>query len=127
MVEPKYVECGWDVPIGVSNSIITGGFAGAIMNKNTAEYETYKQAQEEQIDVFGHGENVTVTDKSGIVNCTQSRMTVIKDKGVPMWSYFTALCDGLVIVHVTSGREYSIDNDSRFQQIVQAFVGDRRK
>jgi hypothetical protein len=121
------IECGWNVEIGVSGGVITGGFAGVQTDKDPGAYKMFKEVQQQLIKTYGNEPGVTINDKHGIIDCTDSRMVVLRDKGVPTWSHFTALCDGLGIGFVTVGPEFTTDDTAKFGQIVRMLVGDRVK
>ncbi len=116
------ISCGWAVEIGVSGGAVTGGIAGVDTSDSMEFYNLSKQSQQQMIDVFGKEPSVTVNDKSGIIDCAESRMVVLTDKGVPSMSYFTALCGGLAIVSTTMGPEFTINDESRFGQMVRMIM-----
>lgn len=125
--EYPIIECGWEVPLGVSNGAMTGGFAGVQTDKTISVYNMSKETQQQLIQVYGKEPGATIKDQSGFLNCAESRMVVLSDKGIPSWSHFTALCDGIGISYVTVGPEYSTDDAGKFSQIVKMLVGDRSK
>lgn len=114
------ISCGWNVDVGVSGGMITGGIAGIDITDSKEFYNLSKQGQQQLIDVMGKDEGVTVNDKSGISDCAESRMVVLIDKhGVPSWSYYTAICSGLVVVFTTVGPEFTTNDSAKFGQIVR--------
>jgi hypothetical protein len=121
------IECGWSVEIGVSGGAMTGGFAGVQTVKDIGVYKMFKEVQQQLITTYGNEPGVTINDQHGIIACADSRMVVLRDKGVPTWSHFTALCDGLGIGFVTVGPEFTADDTAKFGQIVRMLVGDRVK
>jgi hypothetical protein len=121
------IECGWRVEIGVSGGAMTGGFAGVQTDKDIGVYKMFKEVQQQLITTYGNQPGVTINDQHGIIDCADSRMVVLRDKGVPTWSHFTALCGGLGIGFVTVGPEFTTDDTAKFGQIVRMLVGDRVK
>ena len=125
--EYPIIECGWNVEIGVSGGGTTGGFAGVQTDKDPGVYKMFKEVQQQLITTFGNEPGVTINDQSGIIDCVDSRMVVLRDKGVPTWSHFTAYCGGMGIGFVTVGADFTTDDTVRFGQIVRMLVGDRTK
>jgi hypothetical protein len=97
------IECGWSVELGVSGGAMTGGFAGVQTDKDIGVYKMFKEVQQQLITTYGN------------------------EPGVPTWSHFTALCDGLGIGFVTVGPEFTTDDTAKFGQIVRMLVGYRVK
>ncbi len=125
--EYPIIECGWNVEIGVSGGVMTGGFAGVQTDKDPAAYKMFKEVQQQLITTYGSEPGVTINDQRGIIDCADSRMVVLRDKGVPTWSHFTALCGGLGIGFVTVGADFTTDDTAKFGQVVRMLVGDRTK
>lgn len=125
--EYPIIECGWNVEIGVSGGVMTGGFAGVQTDKDPGAYKMFKEVQQQLIKTYGSEPGVTINDQRGIIDCADSRMVVLRDKGVPTWSHFTALCGGLGIGFVTIGADFTTDDTAKFGQIVRMLVGDRTK
>jgi hypothetical protein len=121
------IECSWNVEIGVSGGAMTGGIAGVQTDKDIGVYNMFKDVQQQLITTYGNEPGVTINDKHDIIDCADSRMVVLRDKGVPTWSHFTALCGGLGIGFVTVGPEFTTDDPAKFGQIVRMLVGDRVK
>jgi hypothetical protein len=125
--EYPVIECGWSVEIGVSGGAMTGGFAGVQTDRDIGVYKMFKEVQQQLIKTYGNEPGVTINDQHGIIDCADSRMVVLRDKGVPTWSHFTALCDGLGIGFVTVGPKFTTDDTAKFGQIVRMLVRDRVK
>lgn len=121
------IECVWSKELGTSGGAITGGFAGIQSAKNVNAYKKYQDIQQQLVSTSGKEKDVTVRDQNGIINCDKSRMVVLRTKGVPTQSNFTALCDGLGISFITIGAEFTTDDMSKFGQIIHMLVGDHLK
>ncbi len=121
------VRCEWLSEVKVVGESIAGGTAGVDTTDLRQMYDDFKSAQNEFAHAFDGQLDSSVVDKSGIVDCAESRMILWRLNGVPFHSHFTAWCGGVGINFATSGAEYTGEDASKFGQIVRSIMGEKNK
>ncbi len=121
------IRCEWLSEVKVVNGSIVGGTAGIDTTDQRPVYDILKAAQDEFAHLFDDQADASVVDKSGVIDCSESRMILWKVDGVPFHSHFTAWCGGVGINFATSGAEYTGEDAAKFAQIVRSVVGDQTK
>ena len=70
------IRCEWLSPVRFEGGSIKGGTAGIDTSNQRDWYNIMKAAQDEFAVAFADQSNATVLDKSGITDCSESRMVV---------------------------------------------------
>jgi hypothetical protein len=121
------VRCEWGSEVRVEAGRIRGGTAGVDTTDIRQLYDNFKAAQDEFAHAFDDQSDSTVLDKSGIIDCAESRMVMWRVDGVPFHSHFTAYCGGVGINFATSGADYTSEDASKFAQVVRSIMGEKNK
>ncbi len=121
------IRCEWLSPVRVEGGSIKGGTAGIDTTNQRNLYDILKATQDEFARAFDDQSDATVLDKSGIIDCTESRMVLWRVNGVPFHSHFTAWCGGVGINFATSGADFTEDGSVKFAQIIRNIMGEEPK
>lgn len=121
------IRCEWLSPVRVEGGAIKGGTAGVDSTNQRHVYDILKAAQDEFAHAFDGQSEASVVDKSGIIDCAESRMVMWKLNGVPFHSHFTAWCGGVGTNFATSGADYTEEGTAKFAQIVRNVMGEELK
>lgn len=119
------IRCEWLSPVRVEGRSIKGGAAGIDTSNQRDWYNIMKAAQDEFAEAFADKSNAIVLDKSGIIDCSESRIVVWSVDGISLHSHSTAWCGGVGINFATSGADFTEEGAAIFAQIVRNIMSER--